>query len=278
MNLAANRDRWRIPPRYIGYDMMLRGHLADGPDGALIEKCHQVIRAGVQCRYGRREFSIAELVDPGPRSDAIEAAHTSQRALLRRLVRDIARLPARTDLGLAFKSDTMIHLAEDFDLEGLPEIVCLARIFAQDVSDRFLPKAASDGPGRPSVTPENVDGDFRIMVQHARNSLENRDLLAREAATLARSLAPGRVDGVAAAELALGQAERAVDVSLEQCRFPGPEGPAAIRELAELIVALLSARQPHRERLAAGDFSRNLAGAVLCHVSADLLPGPIAAT
>lgn len=278
MNLAVNRDRWRIPPRYIGYDIMLRGHLADGPDGTLIEKCHQIIRAGVQCRYGRREFGIAELGDPGRRSDAIEAAHTSQRALLSQLVSDIAHLPAQTDLGLTFKSDTMIHLVEDFDLESLPAIVSLARIFAQDVSDRFLPEAASDGPRQPNLTPENADRDLRGAVQHARNSLVKRDLAALEAATLARSLPPGRADDVAAAELALGQAERAVDVCLDQCRLLWPDGPSAIRDLAELIVAVLSARQPHRERLAAGDFSRNLAGAVLCHVSADLLPGPIAAT
>lgn len=278
MNLAVDHERWRIPPRYIGYDIMLRGHPADGPDVTLIEKCHQAIRAGVQCRYGRREFAIVEVIDPGPRSDAIQAAHTSQRALLGRLVRDIAHLPARTDLGLTFKSDTMIHLVEDFDLESLPEIVCLARIFAQDVSYRFLPEAASGGLRRPDLSPEKVDRGLRGAMQHARDSLVKRDLAALEAATLARSLPLGRVNDVAAAELALGQAERAVGVCLERCRFLWPDGPGDIYELAELIVALLSARQPHRERLAAGDFSRTLAGAVLSHVSAEFLSGPIAAT
>jgi len=272
MNLEVRARAWQEVPRYIGYDRFLRTHLPQGPDSALIARCHAAMLECVRFRDGQRCMSRIERRGSHAFVCALEASAKRQRKALGNLVRDAAHLSAKTDCGLTWKGDALIHLIDDFDIEGLPEIVCLARIYARDVRDRFhaeVPVALRD---RANVAGEAGDCDFGLGVHAARNALHRCEEVAAKAAAPPRAARKEALLELEAAEEALQEAEREARARLEACRYLCPRCLHDIYVLAQLVLLLIGeGDNPHRQRLAAGDFSRTLANAVRCAVGVDLV-------
>jgi hypothetical protein len=275
IKLDVQPGAWQQVPRYIGYDRFLRRHLQQGPDFALVSKCHAAMLEGVRVRDCQRCMSRIEQRGSPDHTLLLDAFGKRQREALRRLVREAAQLPAKTDCGLTWKGDALIHLLDDFDIEGLPEIVDLARIYACDVSHRFEVAGPVAGRDCAHVIAARRDCEFCLAVQNARDALHRYDEIVAKVALPRRPVRAEAVREMEAAEEALLAAEWEARARLEACRCLCPACLEDIHALAQLILLLIGEEdRPHRQRLAAEEFSRTLAHAVRCAIGVDLLePG-----
>jgi hypothetical protein len=267
MNLAVMPDAWRVTPRYVGYDLMARAHLDVGADTGLAAMCHHATFAEICLRESGRDHVLAERSGSHQRCRQIEASQQWHRNKLRELLMAVAELPSRTDIGLIWKGDTLVHMVEFFEPETLPEIVPLALLYAEEVSKRFACECAARREGASKSALIAADSELVANLERAFQNLQLWDAAATKMRMVLGSGPSGPKEALHRLEADLADRERDVEEGLERVHWFLPTEPGTILSLARLVATVLGSGTQANQHLTVCGLCRNLANAVRRHVA-----------